>query len=226
LRTEEDVILAVDSEKIAEAVRDLPVKVVFTPSDIPSGSDRVAYVVKNLDVDFVINYQGDEPFVYKEDVQRLFLALEESPVATLAVRDPDAYGDPSSVKVVLDKDQYALYFSRSPIPYLKQEDSFYPLKHVGIYAFRKDVLMDFVRWQPSHLERLESLEQLRLLEMGNKDQGSPQPKLLSRRRYGGGPKAGGRKAHFLPFTYCSQFSGLKGESSLKSFTVLGNSSAT
>jgi CMP-2-keto-3-deoxyoctulosonic acid synthetase len=168
LRTGEDVILAVDSEKIAEVVKDLPVKVVFTPSDITSGSDRVAHVVKDLDVDFVINYQGDEPFVYKEDVQRLFLALEESPVATLAVRDPDAYRDPSSVKVVLDKDQYALYFSRSPIPYIKQEDSFYPLKHVGIYAFRKDVLMDFVRWQPSHLERLESLEQLRLLENGIK----------------------------------------------------------
>ncbi len=168
LKTEYEVLLAVDSERIADVVKDLPVKVAFTPPDLPSGSDRVAYAVKELEVDLVINYQGDEPFVYKEDIQRLFLALEKSPVATLAVRDPDAYKDPSSVKVVLDKDQFALYFSRSSIPYMKQEDAFYPLKHVGIYAFRKAILMDFVRWQPSHLERLESLEQLRLLERGVK----------------------------------------------------------
>ncbi|WP_448584703.1 3-deoxy-manno-octulosonate cytidylyltransferase [Thermocrinis sp.] len=166
LKTGEEVILATDSERIAEVVQDLSLRVVFTPSDLPSGSDRVAHAIKDIEVDYVINYQGDEPFVYKEDIERLFSALEDVPVATLAIHDPDAYRDPSSVKVVLDNDQRALYFSRSPIPYMKGNSSIYPLKHVGIYAFRKEVLMDFVSWKPSTLEKLESLEQLRLLERG------------------------------------------------------------
>ena len=168
LKTGEEVVLATDSERIAEVVQDLPIKIIFTPSNLPSGSDRTAYALKYVEADYVINYQGDEPFVYKEDVERLFCALDEYPVATLAIHDPTAYDNPSCVKVVLDENQNALYFSRSPIPYMKKHLSFYPLKHVGIYAFRRDVLMDFVRWEPSTLERLESLEQLRLLEKGVK----------------------------------------------------------
>ncbi|WP_448588147.1 3-deoxy-manno-octulosonate cytidylyltransferase [Thermocrinis sp.] len=168
LRTGGDVLLATDNERIAEAVRDLPVKVVFTPSDLPSGTDRVAYALRDIEADFVINYQGDEPFVYKEDVERLFLALEDFPVATLAIQDPEAYQSPACVKVVLDKDHTALYFSRSPIPYMREPSELYPLKHVGIYAFRREILMEFVKWEPSTLEKLESLEQLRLLERGVK----------------------------------------------------------
>ena len=168
LKTGEEVILATDSPKIAKVVEDLPVRVVFTPSDLPSGSDRVAYAVKDTDADFIINYQGDEPFVYKEDVQGLFEALLDYPVATLAIHDPTAYKSHSDVKVVLDENQTALYFSRSPIPYMKEPSDLYPLKHVGIYAFRREILMEFVKWCPSTLERLESLEQLRLLEKGIK----------------------------------------------------------
>lgn len=167
LRTGEEVILATDSEKVYQAVRDLPVKVVYTPPELPSGSDRVACAVKDMQVDLVLNYQGDEPFVYKEDVERLFLALEDAPVATLAIRDEEAYSDPHSVKVVLDREGYALYFSRSAIPYFKtQKPSLYPLKHVGIYAFRKEVLMAFTSMDRGILEELEGLEQLRLLEAG------------------------------------------------------------
>ncbi|MCS6875588.1 MAG: 3-deoxy-manno-octulosonate cytidylyltransferase [Aquificaceae bacterium] len=166
LKTNQRVILATDSEKIANLVRDLPVEVKFTPSDLPSGSDRVAFAVAEEEVDFVINYQGDEPFVYEEDIAKLFQALEEYPVATLAVKDPEAYHDPNSVKVVLKRDGTALYFSRSAIPYMRELSHTYPLKHVGIYAFRKEVLMDFTRMNKGELERLESLEQLRLLEKG------------------------------------------------------------
>ncbi|RMH02539.1 MAG: 3-deoxy-manno-octulosonate cytidylyltransferase [Aquificota bacterium] len=168
LKTKERVILATDSERVAHAVKDLPVEVVLTPPELPSGSDRVAYAVKNLDLEGVINYQGDEPFVYPEDIQRLFDALRENPVATLAVKDPDSYQDPNSVKVVLAQDGTALYFSRSPIPYMKESSELYPLKHVGIYAYRKEVLMEFTSMGRSHLESLESLEQLRLLESGYK----------------------------------------------------------
>ncbi|SNZ15144.1 3-deoxy-manno-octulosonate cytidylyltransferase [Hydrogenobacter hydrogenophilus] len=169
LKTGEEVLLATDSEKIASVVKDLPIKVVYTPADLPSGSDRVAYAIKEEDVDYVINYQGDEPFVYPEDVSRLFKALEDFSVATLALRDEKAYEDPSSVKVVLAKDGTALYFSRSAIPFFVESPSgIYPLKHVGIYAFRKEVLMEFTRWDRGELERRESLEQLRLLENGVK----------------------------------------------------------
>ncbi|MCX8164545.1 MAG: 3-deoxy-manno-octulosonate cytidylyltransferase [Aquificaceae bacterium] len=166
LKTGERVILATDSQLIYHAVKDLPVEVRFTPTDIASGSDRVAYVVENEDVDFVINYQGDEPFVYSEDLHKLFGALKDSPVSTLALRDVQAYSDPNSVKVVLSKNQTALYFSRSPIPYMTESSDIYPLKHVGIYAFRKEALLKFARSERGRLERLEALEQLRLLEMG------------------------------------------------------------
>lgn len=166
LRTGEEVLLATDSPRIYEAVKDLPVKVKYTPANLPTGSDRVAYAIKDEHVDYVINYQGDEPFVYKEDVEKLFQALDRYPVATLAVRDKRAYEDPNSVKLVLRKDGTAMYFSRSPIPYMKEGSDLYPLKHVGIYAFRKETLLEFTSMERGHTERVESLEQLRLLEAG------------------------------------------------------------
>ena len=161
-------LLATDSERIKEVVEDL-CEVVLTPSELPSGSDRVLYAVKNLDVEYVINYQGDEPFAYKEDIDKLFKALEEGDkVATLACKDPEAYDRPQDVKVVLDKEGYALYFSRSPIPYFRKENKNYPLKHVGIYAYRKETLVKFGSLPKGELEETESLEQLRLLENGIK----------------------------------------------------------
>ncbi len=166
LNTGERVILATDSEKIAEAVKDLPVEIFITPENMPSGSDRVAYVVKDLDVDYVINYQGDEPFVYKEDIQKLFYALEDYPVATLALKDKECYYSPSDVKVVLKGNGTALYFSRSPIPFFRELSTIYPLKHVGIYAYRKSAILEFSSMPPSQLEITEGLEQLRLLEKG------------------------------------------------------------
>ncbi len=168
LKTGERVILATDSEEVGEAVSDLGVEVVLTPSELPSGSDRVAYAVKDTDLDLVINYQGDEPFVYPGDVERIFGELEGGEdVVTLAVEDESSYGRPSDVKVVLSRSGHALYFSRSPIPYFRnRKDSFKPLKHVGIYGFRKDALMRFVSMGRGTLEEVEGLEQLRLLEEG------------------------------------------------------------
>jgi len=167
-KTGQELLVATDSEEIKEVVEDL-CEVILTPSEIPSGSDRVLYVVKDLNVDFVINYQGDEPFAYKEDIEKIFNALEEGNEAvTLATRDKEAYKRPEDVKVVIDNKGYALYFSRAPIPYFRKKNDFYPLKHVGIYGFRKETLIKFGSLPKSILEEIEGLEQLRLLENGIK----------------------------------------------------------
>ncbi len=163
----ERVILATDSEEVAKVVSDLPVEIFITPSDLPSGTDRVAYVVRELDLDLVINHQGDEPFAYKEDAERIFRTLEEDPVVTLALHDPEALNRPEDVKVVLDKEGKALYFSRAPIPYPRGElKPPYPLKHVGIYGFRREAILRFVSMKKEILEEIEGLEQLRLLASG------------------------------------------------------------
>ena len=170
LRTGERVILATDSEEIADVVSDLGVEVVLTPSELPSGSDRVAYAVKDIDLEAVINYQGDEPFVYREDVDRIFREIEMGEgVVTLGTLDEECYERPSDVKVVTDRQGYALYFSRSPIPfYRERREDVKPVKHIGIYGFRKDTLMEFVSMERGKLECVEGLEQLRLLENGVK----------------------------------------------------------
>ena len=168
--TGERVILATDSEDIADVVSDLDVEVILTPSDIRSGSDRVAHAVRDMRVDFIINYQGDEPFVYPEDIERIFMELENGEgVVTLGVFDEKSYESPSDVKVVVDRNGYALYFSRSPIPfYRNRKGGVKPIKHVGIYGFRKETLMKFVSMENGKLEEVEGLEQLRLLENGVK----------------------------------------------------------
>jgi len=168
LKTGEEVILATDSEEVGGVVSDLGIEVVLTPSELPSGSDRVAHVVREMELDLVINYQGDEPFVYNEDVHRVFEELERGEeVVTLGKRDEECYRRTSDVKVVLDEEGYALYFSRSPIPFFREHaEGVYPIKHIGIYGFRKDTLLDFVSEERGMLERIEGLEQLRLLEKG------------------------------------------------------------
>ena len=170
LKTGERVILATDSDEVAKAVADTGVEIFITHSDFPSGTDRVAYVAEKECLDFVINYQGDEPFVYEEDIKKLFSHLEEGEkVVTLAVHDPQSYEKPQDVKVVLDSKGYALYFSRSPVPFSRNQlRKPYPLKHVGIYAFEGKFLQEFKGWKRGTLEEIESLEQLRILEKGYK----------------------------------------------------------
>lgn len=162
------VILATDSGEVKKAVDDL-CEVYLTPSELSSGSDRVAYVVERLDKKpkYVINYQGDEPFAYKEDLEKLIKALREgAPVSTLAThfKDNSEFENPNNVKVVTNVKDFALYFSRSPVPYPRGELKFKPLKHIGIYAFRTEILLKFKNLSPTPLEETEKLEQLRLLE--------------------------------------------------------------
>ena len=169
LKTGEEVILATDSDRIAKEVSDLSVKVHITPSDIPSGTDRVAWVLKEFEGDLIINYQGDEPFVYSDDIERIFTALERDEVVTLAVMDEASLNRAEDVKVVLDREGYALYFSRAPVPYPRNAiNNKYPLKHVGIYGFRRSALEEFVSMKRGELEKIEGLEQLRFLESGKR----------------------------------------------------------
>lgn len=166
------VLVATDDERIARAVEDAGGRAVRTDPELPSGTDRVWAAVKDLDVQVVLNVQGDEPLMDAENVERVasfLLAHPEAPLATLAIPidDPEAVASPDVVKVVRDDAGRALYFSRSPLPYRRRPEGGYPtLKHLGLYGYRKEALARFTAL-PSHpLERAESLEQLRALAAG------------------------------------------------------------
>lgn len=167
------IIVATDDKRILEAVREFGGEAVMTSAKHPSGTDRIAEAVKKIDCEVVINVQGDEPELppaYIDTLIEMFDRDAELQMATLAV--PVEYGDaaisPNAVKVVLDSQGNALYFSRAPIPYYRdgipKGAAF--LKHLGIYGYRKKFLAQFVSWPPSKLEKIEQLEQLRALENG------------------------------------------------------------
>jgi 3-deoxy-manno-octulosonate cytidylyltransferase (CMP-KDO synthetase) len=164
------VVVATDSEEVAQVCRERQIPFQMTSADCPSGSDRVREVATRLDADIYVNIQGDEPTLTPDFFPPL-LALFERPeveVATLAVRCPaEEIDNPNAVKVVTALDGRALYFSRATIPYDRDGNGFAGYrKHLGIYAYRKQALERFAALPPSPLEKLERLEQLRLLENG------------------------------------------------------------
>jgi 3-deoxy-manno-octulosonate cytidylyltransferase (CMP-KDO synthetase) len=154
---------------------------VLTDPRHPSGTDRIAEVAANLDCDVVVNVQGDEPLMPPEVIDTLVapFASPELRMATVAtpIRDAEEFNDPAAVKVVLDERGFALYFSRAPMPYFRLDtpgaapDNVFSnartrltaLKHLGLYAYRRDTLLWLSRLQPTALERAEKLEQLRAL---------------------------------------------------------------
>lgn len=171
------VVVATDSEEIAEVIRNCGGNVEMTSADLRTGSDRVAAVAEMYpDVDVVVNLQGDQPFVRPIMLEQLvapYLAGEQPDMTTLAYLLDMAkdYNEPSCVKVITDINNNALYFSRSPIPYLvnQEEKRQIPVyHHMGYYAFRRDFLMLYRTFAQTPLERAESLEQLRVLEHGYK----------------------------------------------------------
>lgn len=171
----DEVVIACDDSKVFDCAQAFGANALMTKVDHPNGSSRVAEVASKLDGNVYINVQGDEPLIEPEAINQLAKAFKEDEsvqVGTLAVQTGNAeeYGDPNTVKVVCDEKGNALYFSRSPIPYERSEkknpEVF--LKHLGIYGYRKDFLLNFVRWQESKLEQTEKLEQLRILEKGVK----------------------------------------------------------
>ena len=168
----QDVIVATDSDKVFAAVEGFGGKAVMTSPEHPSGTDRLAEVaLKYPDVDVIVNVQGDEPMIPPEVIDRLAKAFEGEPelnMATMkALMREEEYDDPAAVKVVTDGNGYALYFSRSLLPYPRNRDANYKVyKHVGIYAYRRDFLLKYAALEPTYLERVEGLEQLRVLENG------------------------------------------------------------
>ena len=166
----DNVIVATDSPEVMDLIELEGGRAFLTPSELPSGTDRIAQVVKNLDVDYIVNVQGDEPFVSGKHVFPVVESLRKgNEFSTVAVRicDEKEVNDPNVVKVVMDENRYALYFSRSPIPYVREGEGYF-FKHIGIYGFTKRSLLEFVSWKQGKLEKLEGLEQLRILEHGKR----------------------------------------------------------
>lgn len=164
------VVVLTDDERIARAVEAFGGEWEMTPADCASGTDRIAWAARHWDAAAVINVQGDEPLIDPEGISRLaghLAAHPEDPVVTFATPAGDhEMGNPNAVKVVLARDGSALYFSRSPIPYPRQEGGAVPLKHLGIYGYQREALLRLATLEPTPLERSESLEQLRALENG------------------------------------------------------------
>jgi 3-deoxy-manno-octulosonate cytidylyltransferase (CMP-KDO synthetase) len=164
------VVVATDSEEVASACRERGIPVVMTAPECPSGSDRVREVARQIDADIYVNIQGDEPTLTADFFPPLlkFFDRPEVEVSTLAVRcPPEEFTNPNAVKVVTALDGRALYFSRATIPFDRDKTGFTSYrKHLGIYAYRKAALERFASLPPSPLEKLERLEQLRLLENG------------------------------------------------------------
>ncbi len=172
-----EVIVATDDPRILAAVESFGGKVMMTRKDHPSGTDRVAEVARSLQGDYIINLQGDEPLLDAAIFDQLPELLDRDPeaqIATLAVpfRTEEAYRSPNCVKVVCDLQGRGVYFSRSPIPhvrdgcpdFLRRPSPF--LHHLGLYAYRREALLKLASLPPSPLEDLEKLEQLRVLAMG------------------------------------------------------------
>ncbi len=168
-----EVIAAVDDQRVLDAVISAGGRAVMTKKDHPTGTDRLAEVaVKCPDADVIINVQGDEPLIDPQiidDLAQQFLDDENLQMAT--VKTPmaeDEKAKPGNVKVVTDKNGYALYFSRSLLPYPREATGVTVYKHIGIYGYRRDFLLKYAKMQPTPLEQTESLEQLRALENGYK----------------------------------------------------------
>ncbi len=188
-----EIIVATDSLTVLEAVHAFGGKAVMTNPGHPSGTDRIAEVARSLDCDIIVNVQGDEPLIRAEVIDLVAGLLEEDDRASLGTAatrctDPAEIADPNVVKVVLDREGFAMYFSRAPIPYNRAkwpslasvadgdaveevavEKGVAPpglLRHIGIYSYRREALLRLTELEPTRLERTEKLEQLRALEHG------------------------------------------------------------
>ena len=169
------VVVATDDERILEACRAAGVEALLTRADHPTGTDRLAEAVEALglaDDEVVVNVQGDEPLIDPQiidDLAQVFVDDKNLQMAT--VKTPmleEEKNKPSNVKVITDKNDFALYFSRSLIPYPRENTGVTVYKHIGIYGYRRDFLLQYAKMQPTPLEQTESLEQLRALENGYK----------------------------------------------------------
>jgi len=169
-----EVIVATDDERILHAVEKNFGKAMMTRADHKTGTDRLAEVAEKFpDAEVIVNVQGDEPLIEPnliDELVALFVSDKNLQMATVATEltDAEEMKNPNNVKVVLDKNNNALYFSRSLIPYPRNAGKSKIFKHIGIYAYRRNFLLDYAKMEPTPLEKSESLEQLRALENGFK----------------------------------------------------------
>ncbi|MDI5951079.1 3-deoxy-manno-octulosonate cytidylyltransferase [Flavobacterium yafengii] len=172
----DDVFVVTDSDLIFDEIISHGGKAIRSIKEHESGSDRIAEAVENLDVDIVINVQGDEPFIDAEPLAKVIEVFRNDlhkkvDLASLMreITNEDDINNPNNVKVVVDQNGFALYFSRSVIPYPREKNvGVRYMQHIGIYAFRKEALLDFYSLPMQSLEASEKLEQLRYLEFGKK----------------------------------------------------------
>lgn len=173
-RTADRIIVATDHESIRRTIENAGGCCVMTPPELPSGTDRIAAAVSGMNAEIIVNLQGDEPLIDPESIDLTIRALENDPAADMAtlatpIRHHKELMDPNIVKVVTNKNNYAMYFSRAPIPLPSPhstDSELYGFRHIGLYAFRKSWLDRFVAAPPAKLEKIERLEQLRALYMG------------------------------------------------------------
>lgn len=167
----DDVMVVTDSEIIYNEIVNHGGKAVMSIKEHESGSDRIAEAIADMDIDLVVNVQGDEPFVQKEPLRKLLDAFNDDLVQVASLMqvlyDDNFIADPNYVKVTVDKNFNALLFSRSPIPY-HRDKNINPVyyEHIGVYAFRKQALLNFTAWPITPLEAAEKIECLRYLENG------------------------------------------------------------
>jgi 3-deoxy-manno-octulosonate cytidylyltransferase (CMP-KDO synthetase) len=172
----DDVFVVTDSSIIYDEIVNNGGKAIMSKKEHQSGSDRIAEAVEDLDVDIVVNVQGDEPFTERESLEKVLKAFENDHNKTIdlaslmvEIHDWDEINNPNTVKVIVDQNNFALYFSRSPIPYPRDKEAGARyFKHKGIYAFRKQALLDFYRLPMQFIEATEKIECIRYLEYGKK----------------------------------------------------------
>lgn len=166
------VVVATDDDRIAEVVKSFGGEVVLTSRDHETGTDRIAEVAKVYkEFDVIINVQGDEPLIESSMINSLITPFLEEPelkMATLKYKldNMEDVNNPNIVKVICDKNDYAIYFSRNPIPFPRKLDISNYYKHIGVYAYKRDFVLDYAKMSQTPLEISESLEQLRVLENG------------------------------------------------------------
>ncbi len=167
----DEVMVVTDSEIIFKEIVDHGGRAIMSKREHESGSDRIAEAIEDIELDIVVNVQGDEPFVQKEPLEKLLQVFDDASVQVASLmqvlKEERFIQDPNYVKVAVDKNNNALLFSRSAIPYHRDKNTtpvYY--EHIGVYAFRKNALLQFTRWPMSPLEATEKIECLRYLENG------------------------------------------------------------
>ncbi len=168
----DQLIVAVDDDRVYKVVKGFGGKVVMTSTGHESGTDRIAEAIENIDADIVVNIQGDQPLFDARMIEEAVQPMLEDPnimMSTLKTKiGEEDYNDPAVVKVVVDENDFALYFSRSLIPYSRDKVTMDVYEHVGLYVYRKDFLLKVSKLPRTYLEKIEMLEQLRVLENGYK----------------------------------------------------------